>query len=236
MPATLVKSGWSSGHLVFQNINGTSATYVRFGVTDAPLQVKVHNRPAVTGTTLEVRSRAVGTTAGHVATDSMAEWRPTGDTASAGALIGVQGVAYLYTGDTLTGGTLIGTYGQVRNDGTFNGAGLLAAGLYGLIEDGGTYTAVSRIAAAWLDSHLTKTVSSGNACFLYISNNGSTTFNEAIYVYAGNKITNLLTIGTASGMVSANTVGDATFANWKTIKVDLDGTTHYLIAAQSITG
>jgi len=131
--------------------------------------------------------------------------------------------------------SLIGTYGQVANNGTVNGAGIMMAGLYGLVEDGGTYTAVSHVCSLWVDSHLTKTISSGTADLIYATNNGSTTFDNALYVYAGNKITNLFTISTASGMVGANNAGDATFANWKTIKVNLDGTTHYLIAAQAIS-
>jgi hypothetical protein len=36
-------------------------------------------------------------------------------------------------------------------------------------------------------------------------------------------------------MVGANVAADATFNNYKTIKIDIDGTTHYLIAAQTIS-
>jgi hypothetical protein len=99
----------------------------------------------------------------------------------------------------MTGGSLIGAYGQACNNGTINGSGAMIAGLYGLLEDGGTFTAVSHIAAAWLDTHLTKTIVAGIYDLLYMSNNGSTTVDNAIFIYAGNKITNLFTIDTASG-------------------------------------
>ena len=47
---------------------------------------------------------------------------------------------------------------------------------------------------------------------------------EVIRVTAGNKITNLLTINTASGMVSAN----AATGSVKKIKINLDGDTYYI--------
>ena len=149
----------------------------------------------------------------------------------------VQGVARIDAANTITGGSVIGVYGQVALNATAvaNGSGVMMAAMYGLIEDGGTYTAVSHLATAWLDSHLTKTVTAGEVEFLYISNNGSTTFDQVFFIYGGNKITNLFKISTASGMVGDNNAGDATFADWKAIKVDLDGTTHYLIAAQTIS-
>jgi len=124
---------------------------------------------------------------------------------------------------TMTGGSLVGLYGQVSNLGTINGSGAILAELYGLLEDGGTFTAVSHIASAWLDSHLTKTISSGDSELLYMTNNGSTTLGSAIYLRPGNKITNFMTIDTASGMVSDKTEGDFTFTATRKIKVNVGG-------------
>lgn len=235
MPVTRIKSGWDSGNLVFKGVDGY---YVRFGTTDNPLQVKVHARPTTAGSTIEVRSRPSSATATHYGVDSTTDWRETvASTITGGGIRAIQGVARIDAANTITGGSVTGVYGQVALNATAtaNGAGIMMNAIYGLIEDGGTYTAVSHLAVAWLDSHLTKTVSAGMTEFVYISNNGSTTFNQVFYIYPGNKITNLLRIDTSTGMVGANNAGDATFANWKTIKVNLDGTTHYLIAAQTIS-
>lgn len=234
MSVTNVKSYWSSGHLIFKS--GVSGTYVRFGVTDEPLQVKIHNRPTTLGSGLEVRSKPSSATAEHAAIDAMLEPDPTTDTQTAGYGRAIQGVTRTISGNTMTGGSLHGVYGQFCNLGTLNGSGVMASAFYGLIEDGGTYTAVSHLAAAWLDSHLDKTVTAGSTEFLYISNNGDTAFDQAVYVYAGNKITSLFNINTASGMVAANDAGGSTidFSNWRTIKVTLEGETYYLIAAKTI--
>jgi hypothetical protein len=233
MPVTRIKSEWSGGNLVFKGVDGY---YVRFGTTDNPVQVKVHTRPTTLGSALEVRTKPSSATAEHAAIDAMLEPDPTGDTQTAGYGRAVQGVVRTISGNTMTGGSLHGVYGQVCNLGTINGAGVMVSAMYGLIEDGGTYTAVSHLAAAWLDSHLDQAVSAGSKEFLYISNNGDTTFDNALYVYAGNKITNLFNINTASGMVAANDAGGAglNFTNWRTIKIVLEGETYYLVAAKTI--
>ena len=62
-------------------------------------------------------------------------------------------------------------------------------------------------------------------------------FDEAIYIYAGNKITNLFTLNTAGGgllSTSQSNGGTLNFSDYRLIKVDLGGTTHYLVAAQTI--
>lgn len=234
MPTTNIKSYWSSGNLIFKS--GVAGTYIRFGVTDEPLQAKFHSRPTTLGSAVEVRSKPSSATAEHAAIDAMLEPDPTGDTQTAGYGRALQGVVRTIAGHSMTAGSLQGVYGQFCNLGTLNGSGIMANAIYGLIEDGGTYTAVSHLAAAWLDSHLTKTVTAGNTEFLYISNNGSTTYDNGIYVYAGNKITNLFNINTASGMVSDNDAGGGTvdFTNWRKIKIVLEGETYYLLAAKTI--
>lgn len=235
MTVTNIKSYWSDGDLMFisKSYQPTDVPLFRVGRTDYPIQMKIHNRPATTGSTLEIRARPTTTSGTHFALDCIVEWRGN---ATTGGLRGVEGVAHVNSSYTLTGNaSMIGTYGQVRVDGTVNGSGIMLAGLYGLIEDGGTYTSVSHVCSLWVDSHLAQTVSSGNKELIYATNNGATTLDSVMYVYGGNKITNLMTISTASGMVGANNAGDATFANWKAIKVNLDGTTHYLIAAQTIS-
>jgi hypothetical protein len=229
-----IKSYWSGGNLVFES--KAAGHYVRFGTGNGSLQAKFHARPATLGSTIEVRSKPTAVAAEHAAVDSMVEWDPSTDTTTGGYNRAVQGVARVPSDITLTGGAGNGVYGQFCNLGTLNGAGITANAMYGLIEDGGTYTAVSHLSVAWLDSHLTSAVSAGATEFLYISNNGSTTFDNGIYVYAGNKITNLFNINTASGMVAANDAGGSTlnFSNWRTIKIVLEGETYYLVAAKTI--
>jgi len=139
------------------------------------------------------------------------------------------GIGRLAATYTMTGGSLIGAYGQACNLGTLNGSGAMVAGSYSLLEDGGTFTAVSHIAAAWLDTHLTKTITAGIYDLLYTTNNGTTQVDNAIYIYAGDKITNFVTISTASGMVSDATTADYTFTKTRKIKVNVGGETGYIV-------
>jgi len=234
MPIMNIKTELPSGNLRF--FSNVPNSLMQFGKTDYPLQCKFHNRPGITGSTIEVRAKPSSATAEHFAVDSTLDWAPTSGTVTGGGCRALQGVCRLDTSKSMTAGSLVGVYGQVANNGTINGSGIMMAALYGLVEDGGTYTALSHLAMAWLDSHLTKTISAGSSEFLYISNNGSTTFDQAIYCYAGNKITNLFNINTASGMVGTNNAGGGTlnFTDWKKIKIVLEGETHYLVAAKTI--
>jgi hypothetical protein len=201
---------------------------------------QVHNRGL--GTTigtddayaLQVKSEFNDTDAAHACLEVTCDWRANGTTG--GGIRGVQGVARVATGYTL-GGTanLIGTYGQVAAVGTVNGSGRHAA-LYGLIEAGGTWTSVSRLAVAWLDSHLVSAPGAGELNFLEISNNAAAVFNSAIRIYPGNAITNLFDIETASGMIGANQAGGGTlnFTNYRLVTCELEGETYYLLAAKTI--
>lgn len=227
MGVTSIKSYWSEGNLFFEA--AADSNYVRF-----KSGVKIHRRPTAEGFAAEIKSEFSDTDAGHACVAATADWKAAG--ATGGGNCGLQGVARLAATYTMTGGSIVGTYGQVAVNGTVNGSGIMLAGLYGLIEDGGTYTAVSHVASAWLDSHLTKTVSAGESELLYMTNNGSTTLGQVFFVYPGNKITNLFKISTASGMVSEEATGGAlTAGDFRTIKVSLEGTTYYLIAAKSYT-
>lgn len=196
--------------------------------------VKIHNHTCTDGYALEVKSDPTSVSGTHFGIEATVDANPSTATSALGTT-GVGGIGRLAASHTMTGGSLCGVYGQACNDGTLAGSSIVVSGVYGLIEDGGTYTSVSRVAAGWFDSHLTKTVTAGTVDLLFLTNNGTTTFTNAIEVYAGNKVTNLLSINSATGMVGSNTAGDATFANWVPIKISIDGTTHYLIAARSIS-
>lgn len=191
--------------------------------------LKVHNHSTTIGYAIEAKSNFNGTTTSHFGITSTVDYEPTGDTATAGGVQGLQGVGRLAASKTVTGGSIIGTYGQACNLGTINGSGVMVAGLYGLVEDGGTWTACSHVAGLWVDSHLAQTVTAGSFDMCYITNNGATTAANAFYIYAGNHITNLFTIDTASGMVSDATTSDYTFTKTRKIKVVAGGETGYLI-------
>ena len=193
--------------------------------------VKVHNRTDCSGGyALEVKSEPTQLSGTHFGAEVTVDHKPTAATSALGVR-GTGGIARLAATYTMTGGSMVGAYGQVCNLGTINGSGAMVSGLYGLIEDGGTYTAVSHLSAAWLDSHLTKTVTAGIKDFLYITNNGTTTFDNVIYVYAGEKITNLLTIEstTDAGLVSDAVTADYTFTKTRKIKVNVGGETGYIV-------
>lgn len=231
MSVANIKSEWSSGNLVFKALSGVSTTPVfQVGQTDLGIQAKFHNRPATSGSTIEVRARPSAVDATHYAVDSTLDWRPTtSSTATGGGCRAVQGVCRMDNGYTTTGGDLTGVYGQVAlgTTGVANGSGVFMSAIYGLIEDGGTYTAVGHLNTLWLDSHLTKTVSAGATEFVYITNNGSTTFDSVFYIYGGNKITNLFKISTASGLVNNSGTAHASTV-LKELKCDIDGTTGYI--------
>ena len=205
--------------------NASTVLQAKHGVS------KIHCRPAISGYALEVKSEPTIVTGTHFGIETTVDHKPSTATSALGAR-GVGGVCRLASTYTMTGGSLIGSYGQVCNLGTINGAGAMVAAGYNLIEDGGTYTAVSHLAAMWLDSHLTKTVTAGVKDFLYISNNGSTVFDNAIYIYAGEAITNLFTIESSKDgdMVSGATTADYTFTKTRKIKINVGGATCYLIA------
>ena len=168
----------------------------------------------------QIRSESAKTSGTHWGLDCETHMKADG-TAS---LRSAQGVAVLDTGYTATGATYIGTYGQARADGTFTGSGFLV-GLYGLIEASAAITA-SHVCSAWLDSHQAEAVT-GSHQLLYMTNNGAATMDEAIYVYAGHRITSLLSLNTADGMVSATAETGGTS---KKIKITLDGVVHYINA------
>lgn len=112
-------------------------------------------------------------------------------------------------------------------DGTLNGTGLHAA-LVAKVDAGGTFTNVGHLASLWVDSLQEGTVT-GEHELIYMTNNGATTMDNAFYIYAGDKITNLMTISTANGMVGDKAAGDYTFTATRKIKVNVGGETGYII-------
>jgi len=212
-------------------------------VNQGSVKFHLHNQTAQTYA-CEIKYDAQNVTGVQYGIDCTCEIEPGGSTAAprtSGGLRAVQGISRLQAGFTLTAGSDPAIYGQFSavDTGVLNGEALYPCAGHFLLGNGGTWTEVGVGQILWLDTHMAKTVSAGYMYMLNMTHNGGTdsptTFDAAVNVHAGNAVTNLLRIGTASGMVSANTIANATFANWKTIKIDLDGTTHYLIAAQSIT-
>lgn len=161
--------------------------------------LKIHNH-ATTSTGIgsyEGKSDTNKTSGAFVGLWQDANLNVTGTTSSTAIL----GVATVVAGATITGGTVIGTYGQARADGTVAGSSFLA-GLYGLVEEGGGAITASHVCSAWLDSHRNTAVT-GSHQLLYMTNNGTATMDEAIYIYGGDKISNLMELNTVSGMTNA---------------------------------
>jgi len=190
---------------------------------------KFHNRPTAANYVVEVKGEPTIITGTHYGIECTVDAKPsasdTGAGIRGGGLIGRLAATY-----TKTGGSLIGGYSQVCNLGTINGAGVMVAGQYSLIEDGGTYTAVSHLAGLWVDSHLTAAVSAGVKDMIYITNNGTTTFDNALFIYPGNKITNLLTIdSTDTGMVGAKVDADIALAHYRKVNVNVHGEAGWIL-------
>lgn len=191
--------------------------------------VRFHKRPTG-GTTddyvVQLRSNSAKTSGMHQGVDAETHLTANG----AATIRSVQGVAVLDSTYTSTGGSLIGTYGQARADGTFNAAGGFMTGLYGLIEASAAITA-SHVCSAWLDSHQNNAVT-GEHELLYMTNNGSATMDQAIFIYPGNKITHLITIDpTDTGLVDS--ASGETLTPVKKINVKIDGTTYVIHAGTS---
>src|SRR5512133_1021691 len=117
MPVTNIKSDWYEGDLRFyaKATAMTDTPIFQIGRTDYAAMVKIHNRPAITGNSLEVRARPSSATAEHYAIDSTLDWRAD---ATGGGCRAVQGVARMDAGYTTTGGDLCGVYGQVALNAT----------------------------------------------------------------------------------------------------------------------
>lgn len=227
----LITQGWSNVYkgisALFQGetaAGGTTVLQTKNGV------VKIHNRPNADGYALEVKSEPTVVTGTHFGIETTVDAKPSTATSAAG-IRGAGAIGRLAASYTMTGGSLVGAYGQVCNLGTINGSGAMVAGSYSLIEDGGIYTAVSHLAGAWIDSHLTKTVSAGIKDMLYITNNGTTQFDNVLYVYAGEKITNLFTIEStkAGALVGAKVDADIPYAHYRKVVVNVGGEAGWLL-------
>jgi hypothetical protein len=205
----------------------TGSTEVVFQARDGV--AKFHNRPTAADYVVEIKGEPTKTSGAFDGAIATIDAKPSASsTAGIRALSGVARLAATYT---MTGGNLIGSYAQICNLGTLNGASILTAAQYSLVADGGTYTAVGHLAAQWLDSQLSQTVSAGLKSFQYITNNGTTTWDNVMYVYAGNKITNFLTIEstTDSGIVGEPVTSDYTFTKTRLLKVNIGGETGYIV-------
>lgn len=189
-------------------------------------RLKLDVRP--TGGTTEdyafqIRSESGKTSGTHLGIDNETHLKATG----AANIMSTRGVAVIDTGYTATGVSLIGVYGQARADGTLAGSGSMMAGLYGLVEASAAITA-SHVCSAWLDSHQANAVT-GEHELLYMTNNGAATMDQAIFIYPGNKITNLFTIDpTDTGLVDDAT--GQTLTPVKKINVKIDGVTYVIVA------
>lgn len=189
-------------------------------------RLKLDVRP--TGGTTEdyafqIRSESGKTSGTHLGIDNETHLKASGTA----TVMSTRGVAVVDATYTQTGGTLVGVYGQARADGTVAGSAFMA-GLYGLIEEGGGAVTASHVASAWLDSHRNTAVTAEHE-LLYMTNNGTATMDQAIFIYPGDKITRLLKIDpTDTGMVDDAT--GQTLTPVKKIKVMIDGVDYYLVA------
>lgn len=196
-------------------------------------QTKLYNRPLTHDTfALDVKADYKAATGGYSGAFACTmRIYPTGDTTTCLGRAGYFS-AQLKSGDTITAsGGLVGLACIANNGGTLNGSGIMVAGVHAYIDAGGTFTSVSHVCSAWLDSHQEGTVN-GSHQLLYMTNNGASTMDQAIYVYGGNKISYLMELNTVSGMASVT--NGAVLADIKNtanagyIKMSVDGTDKYI--------
>jgi hypothetical protein len=158
------------------------------------------------------------------------------DASSTGILRSMITNAYLGSAATLSSsGMLYGLLAGVNVVGTVNGSGVelaaVSAGIMNMI--GGTLTQVKYLSALSLSSLATQVPSSGESQLLLMTNadNGAT-LDQLIYVDAGDRVTEFMHLVNVSGMVSADIGATAIHKTvCKSIKINLDGTTFYLLAS-----
>ncbi len=185
---------------------------------------KIDNRPSTVSAEfygLQIRAYNRSTGSGNfTGVDSVTDLKATGS----GSIRSVQGVATIVSGVTGTDSTLIGTYGQARNDGTTAGDTFMA-GLYGLIEEGGGTTVANHVCSAWLDTHAATAIT-GSYQLLYMTENGATALDQVMYVRAPGALV-FAEFDTCNEFVGNGAKSGGTA---KTIKVSVDGVTHYINA------
>lgn len=148
---------------------------------------------------------------------------------TAGSIVGLHMTARNVSTATLSStAQMHAGYFLLDNDGTFNSSGIIAAALVGKVDAGGTFTAVSHLASLWLDSNQEGTVT-GEHELLYMSNNGASVMDQAIYIYGGDKITNLFELNTVDNMVGAKVDADIAYAHYKKVNVTVDGEAGWIL-------
>lgn len=186
---------------------------------------KIDNRPTsnLSDYSLQVRAESNKTSGTHYGIDNETHLEASGTT----SIRSTMGVAVIDSTFTQSGGSLVGVYGQARADGTFNSGSGFLTGVYGLIEEGGGAVTASHVSSAWLDSHRNTAVT-GEHELLYMTNNGTATMDQAIFLYGGDKVTNFVSFDTVSGMVA----GPSTAANGTPVKIQIEvnGTPYYINA------
>ena len=148
---------------------------------------------------------------------------------TAGLIVGLHMTARNVSTATLSStAQMYAGYFLLDNDGTFNSSGIIAAALVGKVDAGGTFTEVSHLTSLWLDSNQEGTVT-GEHELLYMTNNGASVMDRAIYVYGGDKITNLFELNTVSTMAAAKVSADVTFSHYRKVNVTIDGVQGWLV-------
>ena len=241
IPAGMATTGILSLAPVTVGVDGTGYDVIFYGDTvgkyltyDADTYTlhnrgaaKFHNRPLTTNVfAVEIKADTKNSTGVYTgALQVTVREYPTTDT-SAVSVNGSDFTTYLHAGDTKTAGYLTSIVAKVENQGTFNGAGIIMTPIYSLIGETGTFTAVNHVCGLWLDSHLDSTITAGSFEMLFMTNNGDTQMDAAMYLIRS-RVTNFVTFAGSGAMISATAETGGTS---KKIKIDIDGTTYYINA------
>lgn len=129
--------------------------------------------------------------------------------------------------------------GQLALTGTINSSGAYLCGVMAQISGTPTLTACNKAAALMVDCALGVSPTSGDYVGIRITNSGAnqTEVDAAIEVYGGDGINRLFDFDscadTSSDFISAGGSGNTTltFATWKKIKIQIDGSDYYLVAS-----
>ena len=149
------------------------------------------------------------------------------DVNSVGSLYCIMATAFLGNGRTLSvSGSMTGVSGSVAiTAGTVNGAGVILTGVIGgMVQSGGTITLCKYVSALWASSMLQVTPTAGESQLLLMTcGNAGATLNQAIYLDAGNKISEFAHFVNCATMISAKTDGDIAYAHYRKLLVTVDG-------------
>lgn len=229
MPATNIKSYWSSGNLIFAPNNSSVHTQnIQYqGEIRELWGTSTSSRNTYTTAVDVVQFFTNNTATSGICTGLDFEHAIGYQGSSSLQATAIRGVLRNLAGNTSTSGYNEGAAGYILMGGTIAGDGHYY-GVRGQVLNGGTWTSCTEVAAGCFEYNNAQAVSSGKTAILLLKNNTSpaTTVDNMIYCYNGQAITYAFEFSTV-GTAPVTTGSDSTNVTHK-IAVKVGASTGYL--------